>query len=771
MKGKGGRRGEYCGVTRLLGLPRHQNTDAQRHAACTSMASLPATLLYFVVYNPSLKPTHKHVGSDADDDDEDAEEQAQVLFYTAKDHAVSKDRVLRQVGLSKALVNFSNMFGTHDTCDSVHSQGRRMLMLQPEPDYWIHACVELSKTERSPAKDDKSNKGKGQHRETQYDYSEASLHDGALRAQLVLAYESFKIKYGTFSSTMSILGKEALELQLERFFTVWAWSWNLEKPFPFSDYIGVRIHPLSNQLLPIIESSLEDRLPPHLTAIVLSQDHIITTKDKTPQYPPYLARHMLTFVSPRSPQTGVTSVAQDGDPPTEDNDPTPSDAKGKDDRTKKLPPDLGRKPPPKGGTFSKRFLGVHPLNVNVNATMSAMDVRKWSWPGYLTFGGSKDEQTSDDADKLNGDSAGPDPVPSGVEKGEKDNALASSADSSVSSASLHSRATSVSDVPVDSQALLDAFSNMQSGSSTPRSRSATLDAAHVDKPDQESTVWERDTVESTGVPTEAQEAMHSPHDIETRCRTLTEEPPVSARPDNGALTKDSVLADDAANEHPKVDEPISSNESSDDFTDAIVGVSKNITMQETTLPSFKLTYTYLQFGDSLELRRSRILYICHDGLMLALTDANNVVGVEDLDDDMSQHLAVCSMDLLERLRAVIDSEEERIATALQPSTVQTVLQMSQYAIIASRDTSYTSPLFTSTSWHLHDARKSMTCAPDILEVYSRRQNPQDWHLAKRVSGNKDDRQENFVYMEISRKEASLPDVDGELAGVVRRVLD
>ncbi len=57
----------------------------------------------------------------------------------------------------------------------------------------VEQCVELSKTERSPAKDDKSKKGKGQHRETQYDYTEASLHDGALRAELVLAYESFKV--------------------------------------------------------------------------------------------------------------------------------------------------------------------------------------------------------------------------------------------------------------------------------------------------------------------------------------------------------------------------------------------------------------------------------------------------------------------------------------------------------------------------------------------------------------------------------------------------
>lgn len=71
------------------------------------MASLPATLLYFVIYNPSLKSAYKHVGTGNKDEDEDAEEQAQVLFYTAKDHAVSKDRVLRQVGLAKALVNFS----------------------------------------------------------------------------------------------------------------------------------------------------------------------------------------------------------------------------------------------------------------------------------------------------------------------------------------------------------------------------------------------------------------------------------------------------------------------------------------------------------------------------------------------------------------------------------------------------------------------------------------------------------------------------------------
>lgn len=51
-------------------------------------------------------------------------------------------------------------------------------------------CIELSKTTRPPAKDEK---GKGKRRETQHDYNEASVHDSALRVQLQLAYEDFKV--------------------------------------------------------------------------------------------------------------------------------------------------------------------------------------------------------------------------------------------------------------------------------------------------------------------------------------------------------------------------------------------------------------------------------------------------------------------------------------------------------------------------------------------------------------------------------------------------
>lgn len=66
------------------------------------MNRIPPGLLYFTIYNPTLRPT-----GPISPEDEDAEEQAHILFYTSKERAVSRDRMLRQIGLAKALVNFS----------------------------------------------------------------------------------------------------------------------------------------------------------------------------------------------------------------------------------------------------------------------------------------------------------------------------------------------------------------------------------------------------------------------------------------------------------------------------------------------------------------------------------------------------------------------------------------------------------------------------------------------------------------------------------------
>ena len=63
---------------------------------------LPASLAYLLIYNPTLRPP-----VNTSKDDEDAQEEAHILFYTSRDRVASRDRMLRQVGLAKALVNFS----------------------------------------------------------------------------------------------------------------------------------------------------------------------------------------------------------------------------------------------------------------------------------------------------------------------------------------------------------------------------------------------------------------------------------------------------------------------------------------------------------------------------------------------------------------------------------------------------------------------------------------------------------------------------------------
>lgn len=97
------------------------------------MSRLAQNLLYLAIYNPTLRP------AEPVEDDEDAEEQAHILFYTSKDRAASRDRMLRQVGLAKALVSFSAMFNPDMPCTDVHSQTKRLVMISPEPDFWIHA--------------------------------------------------------------------------------------------------------------------------------------------------------------------------------------------------------------------------------------------------------------------------------------------------------------------------------------------------------------------------------------------------------------------------------------------------------------------------------------------------------------------------------------------------------------------------------------------------------------------------------------------------------
>jgi hypothetical protein len=73
------------------------------------MSTTPTTLSCLTIYNPTLRPADPNA-----EYDEDAEEQAHILFFTSREKAVSRDKMLRQVGLAKALINFSEWVLSQD---------------------------------------------------------------------------------------------------------------------------------------------------------------------------------------------------------------------------------------------------------------------------------------------------------------------------------------------------------------------------------------------------------------------------------------------------------------------------------------------------------------------------------------------------------------------------------------------------------------------------------------------------------------------------------
>ncbi|CCM00358.1 uncharacterized protein FIBRA_02388 [Fibroporia radiculosa] len=341
------------------------------------MSRIPAGLLYLAIYNPTL-----HSAVQTNHDDEDAEEQAQILFYTARERAVSRDRMLRQIGLAKALTNFAELLQSNDSCENVHAQSRRMIMVSPEPDYWIHACFELAKTPRPPtkakAKAKKSDPVVSQ--DVSFDFHDSSIHDISLREHLLRGYEEFKLTHGSLAGILSTAGQQALELQLERFFTVWAWRWDVENDVDFASSLGVQIHPLTHLLSPELDK-LESLLPEDTTVFALAAPFVIPSfKFSASKYPACLTHHILSRVLPvplatpsDSPSTPIETV-----PPTDT-----------------LQTSEGFSATDGGTGTSNSSVGAGSMLAMPSVSLN-MDVRtlKWGWPSYFAFGKGTTPKTS-----------------------------------------------------------------------------------------------------------------------------------------------------------------------------------------------------------------------------------------------------------------------------------------------------------------------------------------------------------------------------------------
>ncbi|KAI0708854.1 hypothetical protein C8T65DRAFT_649708 [Cerioporus squamosus] len=662
------------------------------------MSRIPPSVLYLTIYNPTLKPDL------LDPDNEDAEEQAHILFYTAREHAVSRDRMLRQVGLAKALVNFSEMFNAGVPCENVHSQARRMVMFSPEPNFWIHACYEVAKTPRLTPASNKSKDPKGKSkakekeqqqptRTVQYDYHDGSVHDIALRTHFERGYEEFKLLHGTFESIISSLGQQALELQLERFFTVWAWKWDTEDD-DFATHLGVPLHPLHAKLTPLLDK-FASALPDELMTFALIPPYVIPPR--TPKYPPALVRYILARIpppptpvprnKPSAPATSAPESGQASGPATSSDQQSTANTEG--------------------GFTMPIPMPTMPAMPNVNFSLDMKNV-KWNWPTYLTFGKGSGAPKSVP-------SIPPSPSPMPI-------TLATVVDppqdpqTSANDDGLRPTGVRRETLDVDTASLLEAISTESMGSYT---RAASPTPSALSKSSQLGDSGTQSTL-NTGGNVSPVDGADSPAGAQDAIPDVMHPPPslppieITARPPRSFLASTVHLANP-----------------SDDHTT----------------------------------QRKRVLHLTQGEYTVAIVvDMDYILDLARLADDTVAFIR--SIDELVTNQA--QNKDQQL-----PSAAKILQPKDRYIIAKDEYTSNSAAGFTSRSEHLYNGQQLLRSGLDVLEVFSRGQNPQHWHIGRRGLGvTADGRQvEGEVFMEVARKETTLADVDNELAGVVRRFVE
>ncbi|EKM81708.1 hypothetical protein AGABI1DRAFT_35666 [Agaricus bisporus var. burnettii JB137-S8] len=604
-------------------------------------------LVYLTIYNPTLRSINTST-----DDDEDAEEQAHILFYTSKERAVSRDKILRQIGLAKALVSFAEMFNGESPLDTVHSQTRRMVMISPEPNFWIHACVELAKTPRVMQDKGKSktkdrNKSKGKEKQVRegpvYDYEDASVQDTVLKVEIMRAYERFKLTHGSFTAILNNIGQDALALQLERFWTPWAWAWSIEDGHDFGHHLGVAIHPYFKPLLPLIHDLLQDLPPDKFIPLLLSRSNIIPpTPFLEHDYPISLSLYLMSLIPPTPDPSG-----EGGDRLTS----SQITIKGTDKPKDKLNNQGG-------------------INASGDIGGFMTDMKNW----MLNFGKNPSSASS---------SAGNTGVPPSLHPG-----------------------SIVEAARIDQNALDDAISSYVS---------PTPSVKEVDG--------------------------------------ISEE----MRGGSGSVEEDAL------------DSKWRGGDEGEDGE----GEDERRTIQGAETPKappvFLRRSVYLPCEeDSLATSLRKVNFLLKGQWMLALIENES----EPEEDELKDHL--CSVasraeDFFEKIEDTL--QEETLKSDSIPSASK-ILQPIDVHITSTGKYTFGNKRFESKSGSLYEAKGLQEKDPDILEVFSRGQNPQHWHMARRSrvqppNESSGAREPAEVYMQVFRKETSLADVDNVMTGVAK----
>lgn len=183
---------------------------------------------------------------------EDTREAERILcFYPP---TFDRNDQLRQIGLARALANFSRNFDRmggrieharvehmRSGIENVHSQKHRMVFFEPEPGYGMLLNVNLGCIIQTVRVSGGMNTAGAAGQRTIVEFLDSSVSDAPLHEVLVSGYECFRLLHGSFAHIVRNHGGKVEELRqrLEAFYTRYLESsLELDRPFTFQQTLN-----------------------------------------------------------------------------------------------------------------------------------------------------------------------------------------------------------------------------------------------------------------------------------------------------------------------------------------------------------------------------------------------------------------------------------------------------------------------------------------------------------------------------------------------------
>lgn len=165
----------------------------------------------------------------------EGEEEKKILFYYPP--KTDFDTQMKNVGLSEAIVKFSDTFNPDQLCEALHTQKTRQLYHQAEQGFWMVMTVNIPFVIK--VKDG-----------TEYlEYQSDDVQDNVYLAVLQQSYKMFRLFKGSFTAILSSNGADVTQLKqnLDHFFSRYLLSLKLNHSDILDIFQGIQFLPLDKQ--------------------------------------------------------------------------------------------------------------------------------------------------------------------------------------------------------------------------------------------------------------------------------------------------------------------------------------------------------------------------------------------------------------------------------------------------------------------------------------------------------------------------------------------